>query len=83
MTRAEYENNLIKLGLDPDFPIQAGKRYRVTGFSDSEPSRAMYVWVSEITPDMVEGQVKDYTGVSFSKWSHRMASSWTWTEAEG
>ena len=84
--RKDYENSLVKLGIDPDFPIQAGKRYKVTGFSEGEPSRAMYVWVSEITPEYVEGHIRNqWLGghtVYGSKWAKSMASRWTWTEVE-
>ena len=65
--------------------IQIGKRYRVTGFSDSEPSRAMYVWVSEITPECVEGHLRNADGghtVYGSTWAKKMVSRWTWTEIE-
>jgi hypothetical protein len=85
MTRAEYEDNLTKLGIDPDFPIQIGRRYKVTGFSDSEPLRAMCVWVSEITPEHIEGHIRNTDGVHTvygSKWAKSMASRWTWTEME-
>jgi len=64
--------------------METNKFYKVTNWHTTQPKKAMRVFLTKWDgADMVEGQVKDYTGISFSKWSHRMASSWTWTEVEG
>lgn len=82
MTQAEYEAHLAEQGLDPNFPIQADRRYRVTGWHTEKPLKIMYAYTNDVTDDTVSAQVTtdDYRFPSTSKWSRTMANRWTWTE---
>ena len=80
MTRAEYEAHCHGQGLDPDFPIQVGKRYRVTGWHTENPLKVMTVWTIDVTPEYVEGYLSHTPITSRSTWTTDMAKRWTWTE---
>lgn len=82
-TQAEWKARLTALGLDPNFPIKAGRRYKVTGFSDSEPTRAMRVTVSHIDGAHVSGYVTQRGWMTHhSTWTRAMAERWTWMEID-
>jgi hypothetical protein len=82
MTRAEYEAHCHEQGLDPDFPIQEWRRYKVTGWHTEKPLKVMYAYTNEITADKVTAQITtdDYRFPSTSTWTRTMADRWTWTE---
>ena len=84
MTQEEYEKHLRAQGLDPDFPIQQGKRYRVTGWSTHNPLQAMTVWTDTVTDTMVKGHVtaKGYPLTDTCVWTRHLANSWVWTEID-
>ena len=85
MTRAEYEAHTQAQGLDPDFPIIVGKRYRVTGWNPDYLHKEFVVAVDYLTDTEVGGQVRrrgDYAHHMTSRWKLELATRWTWVEYE-
>lgn len=59
--------------------MEINKFYKVTNWHPEQPKKAMDVFLTKWEAgDWVEGQVKDYTGVAFSRWRWDMAWCWDW-----
>jgi hypothetical protein len=85
MTRAEYEDFLTGQGIDPDFPIIVGKRYRVTGWNPAYLHKEMVVAVDYLSDTEIGGQVRrrgDNASHITSRWTRAMAERWTWIQYE-